>query len=362
MKNFSKLIQAFLLLSSIMMIGCGGNNPTGSTATTPEDKAPSNVVSEKGQFRVWGNITSNDAEIADEITVRLTNRGSNMVVGERKDNSIYIFDGVEPGIYEIEAKGTGYDTYKTCLEILATQTINIDLEKTALNTTPIVPKLYFQGKLQDISGSYIPFATVIIEKNGNKRIAGTEFDSGKYTLLALSSGTYQISFIKDSFQPINNMKLEIKDEYISFNGKRIEKADFGHTTTFTDTAGITRNGYLLDTVYMSPELNQTGSLAGALSGYISGECSLYKTQGEFASTPPDKVLNFTPRSDGYFFIKNLQPGWYCVVKASSPDPVLITDGSGNSLGYKFNSSDKYTSWLQVENNKTTPVPHATNYD
>ncbi len=361
MKNYSKLFLISLLAASMMLAGCGESNPTSTSSETAAatTTTPTAVdTSSSNSFRVWGGITCDGSAISDSITIKLLNKGTGQTFSTSESSS-YAFEGVTSGVYELKASGTGYDVYQTCQEISTTQMINIDMQRTSTTPTTSIPKINFQGSLVDQIGKPIPFATIKAVKNGSDEIiASTEFNNEKYTLLALSSGTYKLTFTKDSFVEIKDMELKITDDYISFNGSRIEKANFGNTDNFNDAAGNSHKGYKLAKVIMSPNVLQTGSIAGVicLNGNPVAEgtsVDLYKRQSDSVYSVPSFVMTVKAGVNGYFYAKNLPSGFYtAVTNGTSP-----TQGAADSQGipYTFNAG-VYFANMEVKDNFMTPVP------
>lgn len=361
MKNFSgsftKLFLVSLLAGSMMLAGCGENNPTSSTTDTSTTTTPT-AVDTSNSFLVWGGISCDGNEIDNAISITLTNKGTGEVVS-RTERTSYTFDNVLPGVYELKAEGSGFDSFVTCNEFSSKQKIDIALQRTVNAQTVVIPKINFQGSLVDQIGKAVPFATIKAEKVGADTIlASTEFNSDKFCLLALSSGTYNVTITKDSFVE-KSLKLEIKDDYIAFNGARIEKENFSNTVSFNDAAGNSHKGYKLAAVVMAPNVLQTGAIAGVLSknAVIAAEgtvVDLYRRKQDDIHSELGYVMSLKAGANGYFYAKNLSEGYYTVVTQGAQVQTAV-DGS-NGLTYYFDAGAVYFANAQVLSNYMTPVP------
>ena len=351
MKNFSKLFLASLLAGSLIMTGCGESNPTSSNNAPGTN--PAEDGNTKAAFRIWGNIIDNS-----DVKISLTNKGTDQSFSKTESSS-YAFENLQSGVYEIKAEKAGYETFSTCQEFSASSQINIELEKIAISGETKV-SLNFQGTLSDTIGKPIPFATITVTGGKDDIIANTAFDNANYTLLGLSSGTYKVTFSKNSFNT-ETRELKINDEFISFNGSRIEKADFGSTTSFTDAAGNSHKGYKLAPVVMSPIVIETGSIAGVIcyngAAISKGtKVDLYRRAEDSEYSVPSLIVTVTAGDNGYFYAKNLQAGYYTAALNGSSVDDTQKDSQGTPI-YKIKGT-VYFQNMQVVNNFMTPVPSA----
>lgn len=358
--SFSKLFLVSLLAGSMMMLGCGESNPTSSSSETAAatTTTPTAVdTSTTNSFIVWGGISCDGNEIDNAISITLTNKGTGEVL-TKSERTSYTFNKIVPGVYELKAEGAGFDTYVTCNEFSEKQKIDIALQRTVTAQTVAIPKINFQGSLVDQIGKAVPFATIKAEKVGADTIlASTEFNADKFCLLGLSSGTYNVTITKDSFVE-KSLKLEIKDDYISFNGARIEKANFPNTINFNDAAGNSHKGYKLATVVMAPNVLQTGAIAGVLSknAVIAAEgtiVDLYRRKEDDIHSELGYVMSLKAGANGYFYAKNLSEGYYTVVVQGTP---VVVGSDAQGATYSFGAGTVYFANAQVLSNYMTPVP------
>ncbi len=358
--SFSKLFLVSMLAGTMMLAGCGESNPTSSSSETAKETTttPTAVdTSTANSFRVWGGISCDGNEIENNITIRLTNKGTGEVL-TRTEKSSYTFENIVPGVYELKAEGNGFDTYVTTNEFSAKQKLDIALQRTVTAQTVTIPKINFQGSLVDQIGKAVPFATIKAEKVGADTIlASTEFNADKFCLLGLSSGTYNVTITKDSFVE-KTLKLEIKDDYIAFNGARIEKENFSNTISFNDAAGNPHKGYKLATVIMAPNVLQTGAIAGVLSknATIAAEgtvVDLYRRKEDDIHSELGYVMSLKAGANGYFYAKNLSEGYYTVVVQGTS---VIIDSDAQGKIYYFAAGTVYFANAQVISNYMTPVP------
>ncbi|MBP5468316.1 MAG: hypothetical protein J6Z11_03635 [Candidatus Riflebacteria bacterium] len=356
--SFSKLLLVSLFAGSMILVGCGESNPTSSSSETANETTTSaTAVDTSNSFLVWGGISCDGNEIQNDISITLTNKGTGEVTSKSEKTS-YTFDKVVPGVYELKAEGAGYDTFVTCNEFSSQQKIDIALQRTVTNQTAAVPKINFQGSLVDQIGKAVPFATIKAEKVGADTIlASTEFNADKYCLLGLSSGTYDVTITKDSFVE-KKLTLKITDDYISFNGARIEKENFSNTVDFNDAAGNSHKGYKLAPVIMAPNVLQTGAIAGVLSknAVIAAEgtiVDLYRRKEDDIHSELGYVMSLKAGANGYFYAKNLSEGYYTVVNQGAN---VHTESDGTSFIYYFDAGTVYFANAQVISNYMTPVP------
>ena len=350
MKNVSKLFLISLLAGSMMLAGCGESNPTSSTATentNASEAQQTNTNETASTYDVYGKVTPTIGQFDDKavIKITLTNIATKVPTSANCVGQMFAFEKVNAGYYKVEAVDSS--------NIYETETIykkvDTNIEDLTLTLTPRAQEVDDQivvtlnGKIIDKFGNDIPFASVSAEntKTGQIVKTSTNPDNGNYTFKDIPAGTYKVTFSKDSFENVTE-NLIITDE---------------NTITFQNMV-VANN--TLSNVTLNYKLAQTGSIAGVLTGYTAGQkCLLYKTSNESATTIPGIVLTFVPQDNGYFFIKNLAPGWYIVAKDGCAAPQPVTDAQNNFIGYGFAQGDTYfSSWMQVINDTTTPVPSA----
>lgn len=356
--SFTKLCLFSLLVGSLLTYGCGESNPTSSTTDSTLTTTQPTAVETSKTFRVWGRISCDGNQVANNISITLTNRGTNEYYSATEKTG-YVFETVVSGVYELRAEGAGYDPYVTFQEFTEEKQIDISLQRASNAEAIVIPKINFQGSIIDNIGKAVPFTTIKAEKEGAEPvIASTEFNGDKYCLLGLSSGTYNVTFTNSSFIE-QILKLEIKEDYIAFNGERIEKEEF--TTkiiNFKDAADNSYQGYKLSTLIMNPNVLETGSIAGTLcrdtnpvpQGTI---VDLYRRKGNDIHNKLDFVMSLKAGVNGYFYAKNLQEGFYTVVDDGN-EVKIETDSNGQV--YYFEPGTFYFEDIEVKANFMTPVP------
>lgn len=355
---FSKLFLVSILAISLAFIGCGESNPT---TTDPGTTQPQNVDTSK-KFIVHGNVNSNGAVLnnAAQLVVTLTNKGSGETIsrsGADVRNGNFAFQGVQPGVYEIEAKDKAnlYETTAIFEYMDAMKELNISMQPLTTTSGPAaIILINFQGELVDsVLGKPIPFADVVAKKNTQEVITTTEFNNGKYSLKGLSSGTYSITYSKDSFKE-NTSNLIIGDDKITFDGNIIALNSI--QSGLVDSAGNTFKGYKLPKKNISPLFYETGSIGGVLSkdGVIKKGTSfkLYRRESPSASSLPSLIMTLTSgASDGYFLVKNIQSGYYTAVVAGT-----TYTSTSTPAGTEYTFAEVYFENIEVVSNSMTPVP------
>ena len=166
--SLTKLCLFSLLVGSLIVCGCGESNPTSSSSETASETTttPTAVdTSISNSFIVWGGISCDGNEIDNAISITLTNKGTGEVL-TRSERTSYTFNKIVPGVYELKAKGDGFDTFVTCNEFSEKQKIDIALQRTVTAQTVVIPKINFQGSLVDQIGKAVTFATIKAEKVG----------------------------------------------------------------------------------------------------------------------------------------------------------------------------------------------------
>lgn len=342
--SFSKLFLVSLLAGSMMLVGCGESNPTSSTTNADDSAAQNATDSSASSYDVFGKVNPTIGQFDDNASIKIT-----MTNIATKDETpvdcigqMFAFNGVKAGYYKIEA----VDSKNIYNPEVIYKKIDSNIEDLSLTMTPRTQEVddtitvTLEGKIIDQYGNDIPFAliTAVNTKTAQELNTSTNPDNGKYEFKNIPAGSYKVTFNKDSF------KDEIKDLIIT-----------DENTILFDKKAV--NNYELAPVTLNYKLAQTGALAGVLSDYNPGDkCLLYKTSNESATTLPGVVITFTADEKGYFFIKNLSPGWYCVAK-DGKEPVASYDENHNLIGYGFKTGDAYfSSWVQVLYDTTSPVP------
>ncbi len=343
--SFSKLFLVSLLAGTMMLAGCGENNPTSSTTDKDASDAKNITDSSASTYNVLGKIspTIGQFDSNSKITVYLTNIASEDESSNACRGQVFAFQKVNAGYYEVKAVDSN-NIYKT--EIIYKK-IDSNIDDLTLTMTPRATEVEdlvvvtLTGKIVDKFGKDIPFASVTAEntKTGQIVKTSTNPDNGIYEFKEIPAGTYKVTYSKDSFEDDTEDLIITDENNINFMNK------------------VVANNTLTN-VTLNYKLAQTGSIAGVLTGYNPGDkCILYRTTSENAATVPGVVLKFTPQNNGYFFIKNLPTGWYIVAKDGCAAPFAVADTQGNFIGYAFNEGDTYfSSWLQVLTDTTTPVP------
>ncbi len=368
MKNFSKLFLASLLAGSLILTGCGGDNPTSSNSNNASDTNETKASVATGSYHIYGNVKATDGfELAKQSNVATTikNVATDKIM-YTKTGSAFAFEELVPGYYELTTTDSNnvYETSKI-YKVISSNVDNLEISlQEKISPSPITTKCYIHlyGRVVDLNGRPVPFTDVTVNKDTVvKNGTCTDFDKGYFCILSISSGTYDIEFSKESFKKIIK-PLVISDTAISCNG--IEYTDFSKTTTFKDAADNEHYGYNIGTIVLPPEVKETGALAGVLvneenNPLTNQECSLYMSVKNTEITyMPTRVMNFKTDDIGYFYAKNLEGDHYYMVTKKNPTITTstVSSGSGQTTYYEVKSEDSYCAWLYVENGKLTPIP------
>lgn len=345
--SFSKLFLVSLLAGAMMLAGCGENNPSSSsTDTTDASTTQQATDATVSTYDIIGKVSSTTGQFdtKSNITINLTNIATKDTYKNVCDGQAFAFQKVNAGYYKVEAVDNNniYNTetiYKKIDSNIDDLSLTLTTKATESENQVFVT---LTGNLVDETGNGIPFASIVAvnTKTSQEIQTSTDFKSGKYTFKDIPAGTYKITYSKDSFND-GSADLIITDvDAITFDSKK-----------------VTNN--TLTNITLTYKPMATGSIAGVLTGYSAGnKCLLYKTSSSSATTLPGIILTFTPQDNGYFFIKNLQQGWYCVAKDGCAAPTASYDNNGNLIGYQFAEGDTYFYWLEVVNDTTSLVPSA----
>ncbi len=376
--SFSKVCLFSLFVGSLLIFGCGESNPSGittddtstSTTTTTTTSNSANAV-EASPCRVYGQVISADdtnVKSPANIKVAFKNIATNVITdnsGNSPDTRDAFDFNLVAGFYQITAQDISanpeYDTNWFYKEISENQEVKISLQPKT-TTVSTIPKINLYGVIKDMSGHDVTFANISAKKGSSAIETTTKLDNGNYCFLNLSSGTYEVEISKKSFQTVTR-QLVIGNESITFNGNTI--TDFTNTTAFTDSAGNANTGYDLGILYLPYELRDAGAFAGVVIDPATGQplanttISLWISYvGSQLQAAPELILpSFNTDANGYFYVENLQVGYYKITKVNPTLNSIEYDAQGNVLSYwEFAKDDSYCGWLKVDEGKLTPLP------
>lgn len=355
---------ACCLILAAFLAGCGGsNNPAGPTGTTPSSIPTAGSITATGTVTITGSIidASTNSQVSDAaasifITVSLIDTTYTKTV-QSTGNLAYAFRDLPIGYYMIVAEDRGgkFDKMTMFKSLTVNETINIRLIPTLTNV--VTPSLNFHGRVIDTAyRAPIMFTTIKAVSNSGITIEATTLFDGTYSLLGISSGTYTVTFINDSFETTSR-QLVINDR-IRFDTTEIAVTAL---TPFIDGSNVSRTGYNLGDVVLAPKIMTTGSLAGILlkadrTPLTGIPLDLVYDDNTQDETPPGTIIpNWTTNSLGYFMAKNLPTGWYMV---AYPGYTLTPIISGGEIkGYNFGAGQLVTHvWMKVEAGLLTPIP------
>lgn len=370
MKNFSKLFLASLLAGSLIMTGCGGENPTsadvsgnGSTDTSTSTSTDKEKNPEAVSNTICGSIFSTTSENqplqGKNVTIELIDVISGKTVkGPTTFNKgSYGFDKVPNGFYTIQASGDGYE--KTVMSKYikeSDEAFHISMLPTNPETETIIP-LNFKGKLLDESLGYEVSAASIEVKNiltSNIIYTTTRFANGDFFINGISSGTYSVTFNKGGFRETNT-KLSINEKSITFYGITI--CNDGNFTdnliSYKDSANNNREGYQLPNVGISVDLTNSGAIGGVLKKLGPNKTfDLYRRITNTVDSPLNFVTQVITNDMSEFIVSGLQEGYYTAVPADTPAPG--NTGTSDAPVYEF-TCEKYFAEQPVTIGKTLPI-------
>lgn len=378
MKNTSmtiaKLFAVALICGSLAAVGCGDSNPLSSASTTSTGDPtqsqsnpttqPEDATKELSKVSITVKPTSGSFNENSQIILTLKNTNSSNTANNKTEKLLPGATSIDIqmaiGSYQVTAEDES-KFYKTSVVYAKVAEANTSVDISLVPISVSGATYNFYGELKDTTGKGIPFSSIVAKKtSGDEKITTTTNpDNGKYCLLGLTAGSYDITYSQSSFIESDPKNLTIdEDGTITF-----KEGNESSQSSFTDASGETYQGYKLNDVKLAPNIMKTGSIFGVICDsngdpVKSTACDLYKRDNSDATKMPGKVLTFKTNANGYFYAKNLQPGEYsAVTKGSVPGPV--TDGSGNITDYTFPAGTQYFSWMVVESDTTTPIPSIT---
>lgn len=349
MKNFSKLFLASLIAGSLIMTGCGGENPTGADVSGNDSSTGTDTSTDKDKnTETKGNVicggifstsSSDQSLIGKDIIIELKDIISNKTIkGPQKFcDGQYGFNEIPNGFYIIKASCQGYNT------TILSKYIQEDDQKFNISLQPQNPEseenilLNLRGKVLDQSLGYEVSAVSIEVKNdvsGNIIYTTSRFANGDYFINGISSGTYTVTFKKGGFREANT-KLTIDDNSIVFyNIPVCKNGNFTNTCSYIDSAQNSRIGYQLPNLDVAVDLTESGAIAGVLTQLGPNKnFDLYRRIECDISSPLSFVTQGLTNDMSEFIISGLQPGYYTAVPAGTPAP--INTGTSQAPEFRF---------------------------
>lgn len=363
MKNFSKLFLASLLAGSLIFTGCGGENPTGADVSGNSQSEPSKTDPKEEEYEISGKIVSANKYIASNAKFEVTITDANNNSETSKGESFKFFK--KAGSFTITAKETsnGNYTMQEALKVNLSNAAQTDLEL-VMQFNGTLNSFNFTGNITDNQGNGIPFSKITGENITDSPV--TMPDSGIFGILNINPGTYNLVVSKSSF---SDTKIKL---YVDEEGKKITIDDKPVTSKvdfFDPATGNTVNCFDLGNISMSPNLMDTGAMCGILldpttnKAVASGTPVFIYKRNEDPTVEPTLFMQFaTNNSKGYFYITNLQSGYYCAAterinpsEGTAPKWMPSKSG-GNVTGYNLPAEKQLFSWMQVSDNTTTTLP------
>jgi hypothetical protein len=360
---------ACCMLIAAFITGCGGsNNPSGpsnGTAISNSATTASGTVKLNGLL-----IDSSTNNLVDDnlalLRVTIILVGTNATyVQNALNNSAFTFNDLQAGNYLIRIEDISnpkrFETTQIIKE-LSGEKVDISLRMVPVPSLVVPSNLNFFGKVVEATiANPVSFATIMIKNSSGSSYETSTLATGTFSILGLSSGTYELSFSKSGFETASRTLSIRADGRIILDSKDITAADIN---TFTDGAGVSRTGYDLGEIILAPNWAETGGIAGLLYNtnvlpkvpYINTPFHLvYDSNTQDAVPPASIIKNFYTNDLGYFFAKNLPKGFYLVARPGYTLSPIIS--GGNITGYNFAPGDLvFDVWLEVNPGAVTIIP------
>lgn len=348
MKNFSKLFLASLLAGSLIMTGCGGENPTSADVSgngSTDNTADSSGDKTAKTYTISGKVTPTNGYIASNAKFVVTFKDSENNT-KTSNGAVFNFTGLKTGTYVLTAEETATGKYKlqNPLNVNVTDSDQNDLA-ILMQFTGTLPTFTFSGVVVDNQNQGVKFAKITADNGVNTITSTTNPDNGNFTLEKLTPGEYSLTVEADSFAKATK-KLFIDEE-----GKKITLDDLSITNLN------------LGNIKLLPNYASSGAIEGILTDPATGKAVAQGTKIYFYKRNNDPTIKptllttlVTDNSTGYFSIDSLPADYYAASIGEVTAWDISYDKDNNPLSYNIPANQQCFTWLQVTDGTTSKVP------
>ena len=358
------------LFAAVLITGCGGENPTGSTTTSQQSDSSTPATNSNLPSQASGTATIQGAIIdsstgttvnstAADFSISATLIGTDKVfTAKATENKAFALRNLFQGFYLIKiTDATGLFGSRTeVIDLTGTSLLKFDFSVVPI-TLPANPvSANFFGTIRDALNNTPIMAAVITVTNRatNQSYQSSTLVNGQFSLINLPEGEFLLTIQKNGFAS-STIKLSVGQE-IWFGIQKITVSK-----PFTDGDNVSRTGYDLGSISLAQEWQNTGAFQGILydpslavkTTLVNQTLLLWYDKDPRDEFPPEIAFRWLETNSlGYFSMKNLPPGSYLITKlGDTATPIFNPDSE--IIGYSFNTS--VTAWYAVEGGKVTIV-------
>lgn len=358
------------LLAATFITGCGGENPTGSSAASQQQDSStpatnSNLPSQaSGTAEIRGAIIDSSTgttvnSTAADFSISATLIGTDKVfTAKATENKAFALRNLFQGFYLVkitDASGL-FGSRTEVIDLTGTDLLKFDFSVVPVTLPSNPVSASFFGSIRDALNSTPIMAAVITVTNKatNQSYQSSTLVNGQFSLINLPEGQFQLNIQKNGFAS-STIELRIGTD-IWFGIQKITSVK-----AFVDGDNVTRNGYDLGSINLAQEWTNTGAFQGILydpsipvkTPLKNATLLLWYDKDPNDESRPEIVFQWLETNSlGYFSMKNLPPGYYRITKlGDTATPEYNLDNE--IIGYLF--TREVTPWYLIEAGKVSIV-------